>query len=238
MPFYYHYFTSEAKALFSVAIVGLMYLPIGFLTWANRGSPMQAFSFALLAAGVVEIGKLFIQGMHPDPTNIMLGGVASWIVVRLARVLSRAVAMPSNTETATAQMLEAPRVKPRQRNSQRHKFNSIAGGGVASRRDNQTAYMILLLSLAFTAYWAATFPTQPLLLSLFLAACAVAIWRNPVRLVALIPAALPVLDLASWSGRFYLDEFDLLMLVSLSIGYARVPYLTQARNGIQTRSSF
>ena len=234
MPFYYHYFTSEAKALFSVAIVGLMYLPIGFLTWANRGSPMQAFSFALLAAGVVEIGKLFIQGMHPDPTNIMLGGVASWIVVRLARVLSRAVAMPSNTETATAQMLEAPRVKPRQRNSQRHKFNSIAGGGVASRRDNQTAYMILLLSLAFTAYWAATFPTQPLLLSLFLAACAVAIWRNPVRLVALIPAALPVLDLASWSGRFYLDEFDLLMLVSLSIGYARVPYLTSKKRHSDT----
>ena len=35
-------------------------------------------------------------------------------------------------------------------------------------------------------------------------------------LVAIIPAALPVLDLAPWSGRFYLDEFDLLILVSLS----------------------
>lgn len=233
MPFYYHYFTSEAKALFSVAIVGLMYLPIGFLTWANRGSPMQAFSFALLAAGVVETGKLFLDDMYPDPTNIMLGGVASWMVVRLARVLSGAVASPSNTETTAAQMLEVPEVKPRQRNSQLHKLNPVAGV-VVIRENNWIAYTILPLSLAFTAYWAATFPTQPLLLSLFLAACAMAIWRQPVRLVALIPAALPVLDLASWSGRFYLDEFDLLMLVSLSIGYARVPYLTSKKRYTDT----
>jgi len=58
--------------------------------------------------------------------------------------------------------------------------------------------------------WAALFPVWPLALALGLVACAAAVWRWPVLALGLLPAALPLLDLAPWSGRFFLDEFDLL----------------------------
>ena len=60
------------------------------------------------------------------------------------------------------------------------------------------------------------------------------IWRRPALLVAIIPAALPILDFAPWSGRFYLDEFDLLLLISLAIGYTRVPPATHRKRHLNT----
>lgn len=222
LPFYYHYFTTEARALFSLASVCLMYVPVGVLIWANRGSPAQAFLYALFAAGLVETGKLFLQGMHADPTNLMLAAIASWGMFQLAEMLALAAGKPA--------MREAPLYPP-------PSGRTAAGSGQRSRAAGSTerrwaAYgmliSVLFPALAFVAYRAATFPTQPVLLCLFLAACAAIIWNRPLLLVAILPAALPVFDLAPWSGRFYLDEFDLLVLVCLAVGYVRVPSMSSS----------
>lgn len=213
LPFYYHYFTTEAKALFSLASVCLMYIPLGLLTWAHRDSPSRAFFYALFAAGIFETGKLFLQGLHPDPTNILLGALASWGVVHLASALSAAVVMPATAEPTAVQARQSERGVPPGKLSLPREIPLRHGEN----------YALLLPSLTFAAYWAATFPTQPVLLCLFLAACAAVIWQRPVLLVAILPAALPIFDLAPWSGRFYFDEFDLLLLISLSIGYTRIP---------------
>lgn len=215
LPFYYHYFTTEAKALYSLASVCLMYLPIGLLTWAKRGSPAAAFSFTLLIASLVETGKLFLQGLHPDPTNILLGAIASWGAVHLVTVLSDAAFVPSDVKFGAVQSY-AHDLNPALQLGQ---CAPVAEDVVRSRR---LAHVFVILSLAFAAYWAATFPTQPILLLVFLCICAAIIWYHPVFIVAIITAALPVLDLAPWSGRFFLDEFDLLVLISLAIGYTRV----------------
>ncbi|MBK1688307.1 hypothetical protein, partial [Rubrivivax gelatinosus] len=65
-------------------------------------------------------------------------------------------------------------------------------------------------------------PFAGLLLAGLLAACAAVAWR-PVLALALVPAALPVLDLAPWTGRFFVDEFDLLLLACVAVVAARVP---------------
>lgn len=213
MPFYYHYFASESRALVSLTLVCLTYLPIGLLTWSIQGKPSQAFIYAMFTAGFVETGKLFLDDMHPDPTNVLLGALASWIFFHLATALSKTVSMSSTTELATAP------TSPSQHYAQPDKMPPAT----VEPTKRWPAYFILLLSLAFAAYWAVTFPTQPLLLTLFLTACAAIIWHRPVLFVAIFPAALPVLDLAPWSGRFYLEEFDLLMLIGLAIGYTRIP---------------
>ena len=71
--------------------------------------------------------------------------------------------------------------------------------------------------------WLARFPVQPVLLGLgLLAAAAVVAWR-PVAVFALALAAMPVLDLAPWSGRSGLDEFDLLLALACSVAWARLP---------------
>ncbi|MBC7455966.1 MAG: O-antigen ligase family protein [Massilia sp.] len=52
------------------------------------------------------------------------------------------------------------------------------------------------------------------LLAALLLYCAV-LWHKPQAWLLLVPAALPVLDLAPWTGRFFLDEFDALLAATL-----------------------
>lgn len=221
LPFYYHYFTTEAKALVSLTLVCLMYFPIGILTWSRGGSPLQAFIYTFCTAGFVETGKLFVQGLHADPTNIVLGALASWGALHLARGLSETASVPANHSVNDIAVLPALHSRQRiaQHRTQLDRLSPVTGQ--APR--NFAPYVMLLPSLAFAAYWAAKFPTQPVLLCIFLATCAAIIWIRPVLFVAIIAAALPVLDLAPWSGRFFLDEFDLLVLICLAIGHCRIP---------------
>lgn len=200
LPFYYHYFTSEAVALFSLGAVSISYMPLALLAWAHGRSPGLAVVMAALSAICIESGKLFIQGSHPDPTNIVLACIASWFTVRLMQQLS-----PHKDE---ARLVEAE------------------GSLSDSRRVAQPAKTPrpwLILCLAAVGVWATTFPVFPVFVFLVLIACAVTVWQRPVWVFAIIPAALPVFDLAPWSGRFFLDEFDALLLVSLAVAYSRVP---------------
>lgn len=213
LPFYYHYYTTEAKALFSLASVCLMYIPIGLFAWSRRDSPSQAFFYALSVAAIVETGKLFLHGVHSDPTNVLLGALASWAVLNLAKELAKA-AKPHSLAESTSQPLRRDGYP-----SQVQK-NALIDQRPASYGKS---YSILLPSLIFTACWAAMFPVFPALLVFILTACAALVWHRPVLLIVILPAMLPILDFAPWSGRFYLDEFDLLLLTCLSIGYARMP---------------
>ena len=248
LPFYYHYFTSEANALVSLVFVCLTYLPVGLQTLAMRGKPRHAFFLACFAALIVETGKLFLQGMRPDPTNILIGSLTAWGVVSLGRklILATPSSAPGDKETERAphrardettttgmqppgivqDLHPHPGAEYQPVKAQRHVVPATSTGN-----RNRTALLFLIPALAFAAYWAATFPTQPLALFLLLAVCAAVSWHRPLLIVAIIPAALPILDLAPWSGRFYLDEFDLLLLISLAIGYARVRPVTRASLG-------
>lgn len=248
LPFYYHYFTSEANALVSLVFVCLTYLPIGLQTLAMRGTPRHAFFLACFAAVIVEAGKLFLQGMRPDPTNILIGSLTAWGIVSLGRRLIEATpsSAPGDKETDSTphrpqdETASTPGLQPGiARNlppSQGAEFElvkarrhavSVKPVGSSSR----TMLFFLIPSLAFAAYWSVTFPTQPLALFLLLAVCAAVSWHRPLLIAAIIPASLPILDLAPWSGRFYLDEFDLLLLVSLAIGYACVQPAPRASGG-------
>ncbi|WP_114971817.1 VanZ family protein [Rhodoferax ferrireducens] len=199
MPFYYHYYTTEAMALFSLGVVSISYMPIALLAWAHGRSPKFALGMALVSAMGIESSKLFIRGAHPDPTNILLACAASWFTVRLLRQLSQ---------------------------KERKPVDIVA----ASVADKKGLPIWLLLCLAATGVWVATFPAFPLLVGPVLITCAATVWHRPVSVFAIIPAALPVFDLAPWSGRFFLDEFDALLLVCLAVAYGRAPALPRSRS--------
>lgn len=59
------------------------------------------------------------------------------------------------------------------------------------------------------------------LIGLGLALYAGVLWRWPWVWLLAVPAALPLLDLAPWTGRFFLDEFDLVMLVTAGVLFLR-----------------
>jgi len=73
-----------------------------------------------------------------------------------------------------------------------------------------------LLLLALAAWVALGLPRWNLAVAAGLAAYAAVSWRYPNAWLFVVPAALPVLDLAFWTGCFFLDEFDALMLVTLA----------------------
>ena len=71
--------------------------------------------------------------------------------------------------------------------------------------------------LAIALYSAYRFPVGPILLLAALMGYGAALWREPRLWLFMVPALAPVLNFAPWSGRFFFDEFDLLLLVTLAI---------------------
>ncbi len=99
LPFYYHYFTSEAVALVSLLYNCIFYLPVGLALWLwNIDNPnhilnifadrfragLYAFSLCL----IMETGKLFYSLKHPDPTNLLISFVAAYCCCLLAEIMT------------------------------------------------------------------------------------------------------------------------------------------------------
>lgn len=190
-PFFYHYYTTEALALFSLASVSLLYAPVGLLAWACRWRPMLAMVVAFLLAAGIEAGKLFPASTHPDPTNIWIAGAIAWITSVLLQRWS------AN---------QSPE----------------AGGRVGLDFSAWQRALLPALVLCLMVLWVVNFPSYRGLLGMALVAYAAVSWRYPRLQFVVVPALLPLLDLAPISGRFFLDEFDCLVLVGLAIGYARM----------------
>ncbi len=231
LPFYYHYYTTEQAALQSVTAVALMYAPIGLLTWATWSPPALALLFGFLAAAFMETSKLFLEGLRPDPTNALLAGLAAWACAHLVSRLA-STARLSTPLAATPMQAQVDAGQPGHRaafplaSREPEAPYPLPGGPFPRIRLQTPSWRGLALiagGLAAAAWGVATFPLHPLLLGLMLGGYALLIWRHPQAMLVVLPAALPLLDLAPWSGRFFLDEFDLLLLLSVVIGYARLP---------------
>ncbi|MBE0475108.1 VanZ family protein, partial [Rhodoferax sp.] len=210
IPFYYHYYTTEAKALFSLAAVSLSYVPIGVLAWAHRRTPGFALVVSLALATCIELGKLFLPPSHPDLTNLLLASAASWFTVTLLRRVTMPRVMDCRASLAMTGSTASLRGAPAP-------WQSMPPDSL------HPIPIWLFLCLLATAIWVFNFPAFPWLVGLVLAASAVAVWYRPIWAFVIIPAALPVFDLAPWSGRFFLDEFDALLLICLAVAYNRAP---------------
>jgi VanZ family protein len=221
MPFYYHYFTTEAIALFSLAAVFLTYLPVGVLCWAARINPIMATLLGMMAATLIETGKLFIKGMHPDPTNALIAGAA--ISLTLA-ALKLATTPRASTQTMAAGSNAMPGDAAAQDNhlsTQARHLTPTKGAPVK---------LLALAALCCAALlWVITLPGAAFLAGSVLLAASIAVWLKPHWAFGIIAAALPVFDLAPLTGRFFLDEFDVLTVLALCIAFARAPIATPRR---------
>ncbi len=95
LPFYYHYFTSETEALYSLLAHAGVYAPIGLMVWImrdgerNRVSPWLAAVVAAVTALTMETLKLFLVGKRPDPTDVLIAAVAAALACTAATHLTR-----------------------------------------------------------------------------------------------------------------------------------------------------
>ncbi|MGO9443220.1 MAG: VanZ family protein [Thiobacillaceae bacterium] len=210
-PFYYHYYTAEAVALVSVVFQFGLYSPLGAAVWLwrqatpgkeSRGSLGPAL-LGFLVALCIETGKLFIPGQHPDPTNVLIAACAAGISHRL---LCWVFPAPGS--------MGAPSL-PRELPEHREAPNAATTGSVQASPHTQLGAVILLLAallslLGYPLGWG------PVIVLLSLAGV---LWKWPGSWLIVVPAALPLLDLAYLTGRLYWSEFDTLLLVSLAIAY-------------------
>lgn len=228
LPFYYHYYTTEQAALLSLTSICLMYAPVGVLAWAAHLGPGFAGLMAALLASLMETGKLFLDGLHPDPTNLLIAGVAASLAGRLAGGVER-LALTAKHRKGQADVRRES--EPLARATAR----AVVSAGAADlglRRPRGKVLAGLVVAAIAAVLGVVSFPLYPALLALFLAGCGATLWRRPQHLWLVVPAALPLLDLTPWSGRFFVDEFDLLLLVGVAIGFARVaPAPARAREG-------
>ena len=198
MPFYYHYYTTEAQAMFSLGSVAMMYLPVAMIGWARKWKPGAIYGVAALLALCVEASKLFMQGLRPDPSNPLIAVAACWLAVRLLQL----VTMPLATAHSTSATV-----------------STTPDQGETRRGGPGWFWVGAAMLVAILSAW--LMPTLAWPIVAVLAVCAVLAWRWPIFALFMVPAALPVFDLAPWTGRFFWNEFDLLLLVVLSIGWHR-----------------
>ncbi len=213
LPFYYHYYVSEANALTSLISVALLFAPLGILASFSRYPLLLSTYVPAAAATLIETAKLFSTSTHADPTNILIAVVMARITFLVAsRMIPDSPAQPAERDAPRkiddADRALAPPALPAPNTS-------------VPKLPTGQHLTLLMLAAAGVTYWLVHFPVQPLLLAALLAASAIAVWHKPVAILLIIPAALPILDLAPWSGRFYLDELDALLAITLVTGYAR-----------------
>ena len=215
MPFYYHYFSTEPAAMASLLANAAMYAPIGGLLWArqasgvwvtSRGSKTAAL-WAVALALPIELGKLLVASKHPDFTNLLIAACAAAFTYALASWIEHA--LTGRTTNKPVQPITPVTPKPAVPTIDwpaPHPAGLILGIPAA---------LAILAGLA-------SYPTGVPLLAVLLLGYGMLLWRWPLLWFFLVPALLPVLDLSPLTGRLLLDEFDLLVLVTLAVGYLRV----------------
>jgi VanZ family protein/O-antigen ligase len=211
IPFYYHYYTSETVAVVSLVFQLGLYAPLGAGIWlwhretpGEGGAPWLAALLGMLVALLIEAGKLFVPGQHPDPTNMLIAALTAGGAHALL-VWLFPVRQPAQRSGARADLSE--RVATSQ-------HDQAKSGALAPARFIALGLLAaaLLSMLDYPLGW------MPLLLLLSLAAVS---WRWPGSWLIVIPASLPLLDFSYLSGRLFWSEFDTLLLLTLAAAYMR-----------------
>lgn len=235
MPLFYQYYSTEQALIRSTLVHLVLYAPVGAAVWlwgrrTNSASALAAAALAAAIALVAETGKLFVQGKHPDYTDVLFAVVAAWTAATLLRWASNAVrgavdaavsggSSPARiaSRTARSPTLSTParavNVGPLGGFPPPPPEAALVPGLTPSWTARPLAVGLFLLA----AVSVVRFPIWQLPLAVGLAAYAVLLARQPLAYLLVVPAALPLLDLATFSGRFFWDEFDLLIVTTLAV---------------------
>ena len=216
LPFYVHYFADIGVALSGVVKVTLAYLPLGLIVWATRrptnsGRALlgSSVTWAIAIATLLEGGRLFITDRQPDFGNPLFAALGAALGAYLActhrQHTSRRVPAAPQTTAATA---------------------------IVTAHPGWRLMALPALVVAAAALW--RFPVLSVELTLLAIAYLVLLVRVPQAWLVALPALLPVLDLAPWSGRHLFDAFDILLTLTLAAGYAFGPE-PQLRSAMPTK---
>lgn len=212
----------------------------------HKPAPHWIFAgiLAALFALIVETGKLFVPDKHADPSDVWLAFAAAALGNALMNNIllwSRDRQSPAQLALAKRASLQAAAVEPwlvdERRKSPRHTHipEHIA---VAMRTPRTSVPAPDILPpypanprwrIASYCIWAAImmallhYPVAAVWLGLFLAAYTALLIAYPFSWLIVVPALLPIMDFTLWTGRFFFDEFDLLIMATLACYFWQKP---------------
>lgn len=211
LPFYYHYFTTELQAVISLLSNVAMYLPIGCLIWARNQSQLKhghsrawmvAIMIAMVVAFVIEFGKLFVDGKHPDMTNVLIAVCAAYGAFVALNWFTNVL----NQQSASSGLIEVE-------TAHRVDLKVLSASQLARYAMAATLGLMLLVGLIHHPYVA--------VLVILLGLYGWMLSKRPLLWLLMIPALLPSLDLSEFTGRLVLDEFDLFVITTLMVAAIR-----------------
>ncbi len=209
IPFYYHYFTTEAAALRSTIFNAALYLPIGlvFLALRSGGYPPAMSSMrtsvlvALGIAFVFELGKLFVTAKHPDFTNLIIAALSS-----------------AGGYLALSWLQHHWRDEPAVRHSRARESEAAPVSG-SNSLEYQTmsnarvigACTLILLLVALLVHYPLASPALVIGLVIY----ALLIQRILWSFLVVLPVLLVTFDKAAETGWFFVTEFDFFVLATI-----------------------
>lgn len=209
LPFYYHYYVGESRALTSVLLVSGTYSVVGIafgLAWRKAPTWLApALAFAIAAS--FEASKLLLAGQRPDPTNALIAAVAAWLTQSVVRRLlggsADATGPGPSIEPSTTAMRET------------HEPRASGAIGPASLWGLAAAAAIVVtLRIAHG---------HPIAMATAMLVGVVCVWRQPLSALLLAPVLMSLTDINAYTGRRWLDLDDMLMLALFAIALLRRP---------------
>jgi hypothetical protein len=225
----------------------MLWVPLGFVLAAGGLSEVARRWAPAGIAGFFLTGWPYFDILTADQlSEILSAPIGIWIGLRLGEQMgsspkdvatTRSETMPMPMDPATPPLASDPAgrarttavVAPVAQNDPRPSAESAestatAGTSFALPRPHPIALMLSLGTLAGAGWGLWTFPRfqVPLGIALVLYLLLLVGFRHAWLIV--IPALLPVLDLAPWTGRFFLDESDLFLLVTVGAALLHRPH--------------
>lgn len=235
LPFYYHYYTSEAVALVSLLSIFIMYSPIGIGVWLwninniykkDTSYQLRAGLYAVCLSLVMESGKFFFTvEQHVDPTNLIISFSSAYISYSLAKVMyqwfQHSEINPKSQHKTT--LLPIP---PDYSNNKQHIANYSS---VNRKPQNPLAKIIAFFLFALLSWKTIDYPVSSTGLAAILLLYGVILQKYSSAWLIVLPALLPILDFAPWTGRFFFSEFDYFVLLTLAVTLWNGCYLNPFR---------
>jgi hypothetical protein len=223
-PFWHYYMVSKTHGIASFVVHAAMFAPIGIMVWLRRGDGRMAMwlamGLAFAFATLVEIGRWLRPELQPDISNIFVAVFAAGIAVKLMPSMLRMLSLPSDPGRSPL-AAAAPQREPAPTRVAGDPSQKIGVFGKTA------SYAMAAALLALDAAMIARYPLLPGIMAAVVALYGICLWRWTGAWLLVLPAALPVFDLAPWAGWMYVGESDFLILATIAILAIRAPVRRQ-----------
>ena len=225
LPFFYQYYAPYQSTMYSAIVHAALYAPVGAACWLwarhrDRVPLWRATLLAVLVAVVAETSKVFLSGRLPDYADVFIAAVSATLVLSVLRLASRSQHPPRDP---LADPLSGAMHEARSASADERPVINLTAASAGAR-------LVGVLLLAVAVLTVIGFPVGSLALGLGLVGYAALLRRFPTAtyLIA-VPLLLPVFDLAPISGRFFWDELDVLLAVTLGVRLLTMPSIRQTQ---------